>query len=408
MNAVILSISEFDPVLSKIVLLAIGIIVAGIILKSLGQPYIVAYIIAGVALGPNGMELVTEEYIIKGLGSFGLILLLFFIGMEISLPQLIANWKVSIFGTLVQVVMSVFLTYIIGLYFNWELKRIVILGFVISLSSTAVVIKLLQERNEIDSKVGQNVIGILLAQDVIIIPMLIILSYLGGEKPSMEMIFKQVIGGILILGSIWVVIRKKKLSLPFQALVRRDHEIQVFLAILFCFGFSLITAFFGLSSALGAFAAGIIVSALRATQWVHDSLHAFRIVFVALFFISIGMLIDLIFIKEHLGIILLFVFIVLIVNNIINAIVFKLFKQNWRDSIYAGAILSQIGEFSFILGSTGFLMGILTDYTYTLIISIISITLVVSPIWISLIRAILHPDLKGDLDKHVMKRIFKN
>lgn len=85
-----------------------------------------------------------------------------------------------------------------------------------------------------------------------------------------------------------------------------------------------------------------------------------------------------------------------------NALVFKIFNQSWRDSIYAGAILSQIGEFSFILGSTGYLMGILTNYKNTLIISIISITLVVSLIWISLIRVILQPDLKDDLDKHVI------
>ena len=408
MNTVLLNISEFDPVLYKIVLLAAGIIVAGIILKTLGQPYIIAYIIAGVALGPHGMSLITEESVITGLGSFGLILLLFFIGMEISLPQLIANWKVSIIGTLAQVTISVILSYVVGSYLDWPINRIIMLGFVISLSSTAVVIKLLQERSEINSSVGQNVIGILLAQDVIVIPMLIVLNYLGGENPSMGMIWKQVLGGILIIGSIWVVIKKKKISLPFQAFIRRDHEIQVFMAILFCFGFSLISAFFGLSSALGAFAAGIIVSALRATQWVHDSLHAFRVVFVAVFFISIGMLIDLNFIKDHLSIIMPFVFIVLIANNIINALVFKLFKQTWRDSIYAGAILSQIGEFSFILGSTGFLMGIITANTYALIISIISITLVVSPIWISLIRAFLHPDLRDDIDKNVIKRIFKN
>ncbi len=392
---ILLGLNTADPVLLKIVLLTGGILLAGFILKALNQPYIIAYIVAGILLGPHGMNLIPEEQVISGLGSFGLILLLFFIGMEISLPSLIANWKISVLGTLVQVLISILVTYIIGYYFEWSLKRVIILGFVISLSSTAVVIKLLQDRNEINSQVGQNVVGILLAQDVIIVPMIIVLNYLGGEKTPPELLLRQIVGAILIIGIIYLVLKKGKLSLPFQGMIRRDHEIQVFLAIVICFGISLATAWLGLSSALGAFVAGILVSSFRATQWVHDSLHAFRIVFVALFFSSIGMLIDLDFLQEHFVLILIFVLSVLVINNLINASIFMLFKQNWKDSFYAGAVLSQIGEFSFILGSIGFTYGIVTDFTYSLIISIISVTLFVSPLWISLIRALMHPDIKS-------------
>tara|TARA_R110001592_G_scaffold17138_1_gene72664 strand:+ start:2812 stop:4011 length:1200 start_codon:yes stop_codon:yes gene_type:complete len=385
----ILLTAYVDPVLSKLVLLSIGIIIIGFILKILKQPYIIAYIFAGIFLGPQGIGVITDEVLISNMGSFGLVLLLFFIGMEISLPQLIGNWKISVFGTLIQVVFSVIAVWIIGYTLNWSINRIIMLGFVISISSTAVVIKLLQERKETNTKIGQNVIGILLAQDVIIVPMLIILSYLSGDKPDTIEGIKQIVGGIIIVGIIIWVLKKKNISLPFDHLIKDDHEIQVFISFAFCFGFAILTAFFGLSSALGAFVAGILVSSFKATEWVHESLHAFRVVFVALFFVSIGMLIDLNFLKENIGVVMLFVFFVFFANNLINAITMRILGVSWRESIYTGAILAQIGEFSFILGSTGFAIGMISDYGYQLTISIISITLIISPIWIALVRKIV-------------------
>lgn len=388
-------LSGADPILLKVVLLCGGILIFAFLLKALSQPYIIAYMLAGVVLGQYGMELISETKMISAMGSFGLILLLFFIGMEISITDLIANWKMSVIGTLTQVLLSILIAYLVGSIFAWPLKRVITIGFVISLSSTAVIIKLLQERNELNSEVGQNVVGILLTQDIIIVPMIILLNYIGGEVPSFAVVGKQLLAGIIIVGIIWYVMRKGKLSLPFQGFIRKDHEIQVFLAIAICFGLSFLTATLGLSSALGAFVAGILVSSFRATHWVHESLHAFRVVFVALFFVSMGMLLDLRFMQANLELILIFVFMVLVVNNLINATVFRIFKQNWRESIYAGAILAQIGEFSFLIGSTAYMSGIVTNYTYNLTISIISVSLLVSPLWISLIRSLLHPDIKS-------------
>lgn len=174
--------------------------------------------------------------------------------------------------------------------------------------------------------------------------------------------------------------------MPFGSLIRKDHEIQVFIAFAFCFGFSLFTAFFGLSSALGAFLAGMIVSKAEETTWVHRSLHAFRIVFVALFFVSVGMLIDLDFLVSNLGIVSLMVLLTFITNNFINAIIVRFLGESWQDSLYTGAILAQIGEFSFILGATAFFVELISEYTYQLVISTISVTLLISPFWIYLMR----------------------
>lgn len=385
----ILAAINIDPLLSNFVVLSTIIIVVGFVLRLLKQPSIVAYILVGVLVGPYGLEFIADEVIISSLGSLGLVLLLFFIGMEIHLPDLIGNWRVSVFGTLTQVVISIFVVFLLGEYFDWSIKQVILLGFVISISSTAVIIKLLQEKDELHSKGGQYVLGILLAQDVLIVPMLILLGYLGGDKPDKIELIKQIIGSILIGLAVFYLFKKKEIRLPFRRIIRKDHEMQVFIAFSMCFGFSLVTAFLGLSAALGAFVAGIFLSASRETKWVHDSLMAFKVMFVALFFVSIGMLINLNFLKENIVTIGILVLLIFIINNTINVIVMRLFCKDWKISIYAGALLSQIGEFSFILGSTGYYSGIMSEYTYQITISTIALTLFLSPLWISLARRIL-------------------
>lgn len=361
----------------------------GFLLRLFKQPSIVTYIIVGVLVGPFGFGLVTDESLITNLGSLGLILLLFFIGMEIHLPDLITNWKLSVIGTLIQIVVSVLIVWILGQYINWKINQVVMLGFVISLSSTAVIVKLLKERNELNTKAGKNVLGVLIVQDLLIVPMLIIMGYLGGGKPDFTLLVKQIIGGILIVGVIVYVFKKKEIKLPFMKYLSKDHEMQVFVAFTLCFGFSILTVLFGLSSALGAFIAGIVLSSTKSTKWIHNSLNAFKIVFIALFFVSVGMLIDLQFLKNNLVVIGMLVLVVFLINNTINVLMMHIFCKDWRISLYAGALLSQIGEFSFILGSTGFYSGIIGNHDYQLIINTIALTLLLSPLWISLTRKII-------------------
>ena len=384
-----IAIITIDPVLSKFVILSMIIIVVGFVLQVFKQPSIVTYLIVGVLVGPLGFKFITDEILITNLGSLGLVLLLFFVGMEIHLPSLITNWKVSLIGTSIQIIVSIIIVWLLSKFFNWKINQVVMLGFIISLSSTAVIVKLLQERNELFTKVGQNVLGVLIAQDILIVPMLIIMGYLGGSKPEITEIIKQIIGGLLIIGIIVYILIKKQVKLPFMKYISKDHEVQVFVAFTLCFGFSILTALFGLSSALGAFIAGIILSSTKSTKWVHNSLHAFKIMFVALFFVSVGMLIDLQFLKENALIVGLLVLIVLIVNNIINVLTKRIFCKDWKISLYAGALLSQIGEFSFILGSTGYYSGIIKIYDYQLIINTIALTLFISPMWINLSRKII-------------------
>ncbi len=379
---------HIDPLFSKFVILSCIVIVIGFLLRLLKQPYMIAYIIVGIIVGPYGVGFVTNEELISNLGSLGLVLLLFFIGMEIRLPQLLNNWRVSIIGTLMQVFASLLIIWLLSFYFNWSHSQVVMFAFVISLSSTAVIVKILQERDEINSKAGQYALGILIAQDILIVPMLILLGYLGGHRPDKSELIKQIIGGILIIGMIIFLVKKKEINLPFQKYIQNDHEMQVFIAFSLCFGFSTLSAFFQLSAALGAFIAGILISATRSTEWVHNSLSAFKILFVALFFISIGMIIDLNFLKDNLYTIITLLVVVFLLNSIINISMIRFFCKDWKITLYVSALLSQIGEFSFILAATGYQSGIIKEYAYQITISTIALTLLFSPLWINLTKKV--------------------
>jgi monovalent cation:H+ antiporter-2, CPA2 family len=238
----ILGIVEVDPLLNKFVLLAAIIILTGITLKRLKQPYVVAYIITGIILGPHGFGAVTDEEMISYLGSLGLILLMFFIGMEISLPKLLSFWRIIVIGTLVQIFLSLLVVGIFGHWLGWPINRILMLAFVVCLSSTAVVIKLLQDKGETNSMVGRLVIGILLAQDISIVPMLIILSYVAGHEGGAGSLVLQLIGGVLFMALVFWLLKKKTIKFPFDQRIRSDHEIHVFLAFATCFGLATVSS----------------------------------------------------------------------------------------------------------------------------------------------------------------------
>jgi len=382
-------LAAFDPNLLIFVLIALIIIGLATLLRYFKQPFVIAYILAGVLLGKYGFEIIVDETLIKGIGEFGLILLLFFIGMEIDLKDFLKNWKIATFGTLSQIFGSVFLVSLIGYAFGWQLNRIIILGFIISLSSSAVIIKLLQDNQESQSEVGKNIISILLMQDILIVPMLIATNYLGGNVPSTIDIIMQIVGGILLIGSMVWIFNKKEFRLPFSKTIEKDHELQVFFAFIVCFGFAVLTALFGLSAALGAFVGGMVVHAAKSTDWFHDSLNSFRVIFVALFFVSIGMLIDIRFVTAHWQTIGLLLIAVYLSNHLINALVLQFFGRNWTNSLYGGALLAQIGELAFILVSSAYYTAIISDFEYQLTIVTIALTLLISPFWISLTKRLV-------------------
>lgn len=377
---------HMDPGIPLLIGAAFVIVLIALVLQKFKQPFVVAYMIAGIILGPQIMSLIPDTDLLHRLGAFGVLFLLFFVGMEVSLPHLVQNWKIVVIGTFLQVLISVLCIWGLGFWLSWPFPRVLLLGFVISLSSTAVIIKMLNDWGEQDSFVGQNVIGILLVQDIIIVPMMISINLLSGQQLNMTEITLQAIGALLIFGVISWIFIKKEFSLPFAKLIKKDHELQIFSALLICLACSFITGFLGLSAALGAFVGGIIVAAAKETDWIQKNLEPFKGIFVALFFVSIGMSVDLSFIRVEWPIIALLVLTAFLTNTLINVGILILLKVKRKEALYAGALLSQIGEFSFVLAAVGFQAGIINQYGYQATITTIFLSLLLSPLWISLVK----------------------
>lgn len=386
---------HIDPLLPTLVGIVLSVLLLGFLSKGLRQPEIIGYLVAGILIGPQGLALVTDPTIVTHLGGLGVTLLLFFIGMEVSPRKLVRGWRLAVFGTLLQIVASIGTVWTIGWLYDWSLARILLLGFVISLSSTAVVLTLLKERNELDTPIGNDVLLILLAQDLAVVPMLITLGLLGGTRPSTETLILQVIGAVLIIGLGGWLATRERIRLPFAEHLRDNPEAQVFAALLACFGLAFVTGLLQLSTALGAFVGGMLVATARDTDWVRHSLEPFRAVFVAVFFVSIGLMIDPPFIVDHWLQIGLLVLAVLITNTFVNALVLRTLGLGWQRGLLAGAMLAQIGEFSFILAAAGLQSAIITHYAYQLTIAVISISLILSSGWIALVRRLVRVHRTG-------------
>ncbi len=379
---------HLDPMMLPLVAATLVILVVGLLLRLLHQPHVVGYLAAGIVLGPFGLRLVTDEATASRLGAVGVVLLLFFIGMEVSPRKLVSKWKIAVLGTLTQIAASVAVIAMIGTWLDWPLARIVLLGFAISLSSTAVVLSYLRERGLLESPIGEGVLVVILAQDVALVPMLIVVGILGGGGVQGHTLLLQTIGSVLILALVVWLTLADRVRLPLGKQLRKDHELQIFAAFALCFGFALVTGLFELSTALGAFVAGMVVGAARETEWIHHRLESFRVVFVAIFFVSIGLLVDVEFVFEHFGKIVLLVGAVLVTNTLINGGIFRALGDSWGDSLYAGALLAQIGEFSFLLAAVGQQTRLITEFAYQMTVAAIALSLLLSPAWIAASRSL--------------------
>lgn len=380
---------HYDPFLLKIVGASLGILTIAFVSRLLRQPHVVGYLAAGVILGPHGLAVLTERNTIATLGELGVLLLLFFIGMETSPRALVARWRVTILGTAIQIALSVAAMAGVGWWLSWDWSRIVLVGFVISLSSTALVLNFLRATGQMDSKLGRDALGILLVQDLAVIPMLIVIDVfadggIGGEDLALQGTGAAIATALLV----WLF-RAKSVRLPLIGRLRDDTELQLFLAFALCLGFAFIAEAFELSAALGAFLAGMLLGAARETEWVADRLEPFRVMFVAIFFVSVGLLVRLDFVVDHLALVLALTSAVLVGNTIISTAIFRALGEPWRYAVYAGAYLAQIGEFSFVLAASGQKSKLITLFEYRLTIAVITASLILSPAWIALIRRLV-------------------
>ena len=384
-----------EHLLKGIVGMLLTILLLSWVLKRFRQPYFSAYIIAGILLGPHGLQLFTDVTTIAQIGSLGLIMQMFFIGAEIEFPSLVKNIRTSAAGTFVQLLLSLIFIALIGNPLDWPTGRIVLFGFIISLSSSAIILEYLHKNNQINSRLGNLTTGILILQDFLIVPMIMVLNFLANGDSNTGQL---VLGGavmLLFLLLLRLLVLKKKVLIPWISDFKPDHELQVFIGLLLCFGFAWITSLLNLSAALGAMFAGVLIAQNKSMKWLDHTLVPFRIFFLSLFFMSIGLQLDWIFVKDHAILIGKLVMLIFCINSFINACVFRFLKETWKNSVYAGALLSQIGEFSLVLCTVAKGLKLVDDFSFQLTLAVISVTMLLSSAWISIIRNLLFSKQDG-------------
>lgn len=385
-----LSIINFDALLKSIVLMLLTILLVAIVLKKLHQPYFVAYIIAGILLGPFGIKVFTDADTIAAIGELGLLIQMFFIGTKMEVRSLVQNIKKPLTGVIAQLALSFVFLLMLGRHQQWNWKEILLFTFIISLSSSAVILEYLEKNNEIRTRLGTLTSGILVLQDFLLVPMLLTINFIGQKKLTVNQIIPLIISTIAITLLLRILLINKSIDFDLSDKLKGDHDAQVFVGLLLCFGFGWLTQMLHLSAAIGALMGGLFISKSNSMQWLEMSLAPFRVFFLSLFFLSIGLQINVDFLTQHLLLIFSIVAIILLVNSTINAFVFRLLKESWQNSIYAGALLSQIGEFSLVLCMVANTQNLVNDFWYQLTLTVIAITMLMTAIWINIIRTFIY------------------
>jgi CPA2 family monovalent cation:H+ antiporter-2 len=367
------------PVLSDIVvLLALASIVL-IVSHRLRIPTIIGYLITGILIGPHGLELVSATESVEIMAEIGVVLLLFTIGLEISFEALWQMRRTALGGGFLQVTTTTACGILLFSAFGAEAKTALFAGFFVALSSTAMVLKLLQERGESYSPQGRASISILLFQDLAVVPMMLIIPALAGALEGFSAsIGVQLLKGagvlVLLAGARWVVPRLLHLVVR-----TRSREAFAFTVIVICLAIAWLTEAAHLSLALGAFLAGVIISE---SEYSHDALATvlpFRHIFATIFFVSMGMLINVGFVIESWPLVLSLFLGVVIVKAALVMLALVVLKYPPRIAILAGLGLAQVGEFSFVLLQSASSYGVVTEEVYQVLLAVALLTLAATP-----------------------------
>src|SRR4028118_2196851 len=374
----------------------------GLIAALLRQPILLGDLVGGVMVGPAGLGLIKELVQIETLAQFGAAFLLFALGVEFSFAELKKVQAISLGGGGLQIVLTILGTTLVSLAMGWVTSPAqgVFLGAILSLSSTAVVLKCLMERNETATPHGQGMLGILVVQDLALGLMLAVLPALDQPPEAIGMAISQALLRIglfaagAVAAGIWVIP-------PLLRLLARTESRELFLLgiVTLCLLIALLTDELGLSIEMGAFVAGLMISEVEYADQTLAYVEPLRDVFAALFFAAIGMLIDPIFLWNNLELILGLVLLVFVGKFLIVTPIVRAFRYPWKTALIAGLGLSQIGEFSFVLASSGQALGLVSHRVYLLILGTTAVTLVLTPFVLRLVPHVLElPWLKPFLD----------
>lgn len=368
------------PLLTDIaIVLGISIVILFLCLR-LKIPTLVGLLIVGVIAGPHGLSLVQSMHEVELLAELGIALLLFSIGIELSLRRFLRSVKQVVFGGGGQCLFVTLGAIGTALLLGRDFGETIFLGFLLSLSSTAIVLNLLQERKEIRTSHGQLITSILIFQDIIVVPMLLSVPFLAGKALDLNgSLLLRTLEGVSLLLAVFVAGEWLVPRILARVAQARSFKLFLFTVLFICFSVALLTAYLGLSLALGAFLSGLIISESEYHRHALGNVFPFQEVFTAFFFVATGMLLDLRFMWEQPLLILCTLFAVLCLKATAAASVSFLLGFPLRTAIIVGLGLCQVGEFSFVLVKAGIQQGIATPFHYQLFLAVALLSMALTP-----------------------------
>ncbi len=349
-------------------------------------PSIIGFLITGILIGPFGLRLIDDTAGIHLLAEIGVAFLLFTIGIEIQLSRFLKHLSEILMTGGLQIFCTFIVGVLIGLTMQLSAGQSVFIGFILAHSSSALVLKILKDRQEEASPQGRISIGVILFQDVMVVPMMLLIPFLAyGNGPNALVIIWKLVKSILIIVMILVAARYVVPKVLERLVTMNMRDVLVIASVVITMGIAGITESLGLSLAIGAFLAGLALSDTDFTHQIISDISPFRDVFLSVFFVSFGMILNLDFLRANAGYILLTsLAIILIKAAIVFALVMAM-KYSLRVALLSGVMLSQIGEFSFVLASQGYKNNIISDYIYQTFIGASVLTFIVTPLLVALV-----------------------
>lgn len=371
------------PLLQDLLVLLLASVPIAFIFHRLRLPTIVGFMITGVLIGPHGLGLIADVQAIEVLAEIGVALLLFTIGLEFSLRHMLEMRRLVLLGGSLQVVLTTLLVSGVAYLLDRPINEAIFFGFLFALSSTAIVLKSYIDRAEIDAPHGRAGVGILLFQDLSIVPMMLMLPILSGHQGTSAAKITLTLG--VAVAAIAIIIFTARTVVPYLLyhIVRlRSPEVFIISVVLLSLGTSWVTSQVGLSLALGAFIAGIVLSESEYSHQIVADILPFRDVFNSVFFISIGMLLSVSALVGDISTVLAWVGALILGKALIVLAVVRLLGYSLRVSTMTALGLAQVGEFSFILAKAGLPEGLLSESDYQRFLAASILSMIATPLLI--------------------------
>lgn len=376
----------WTALLDVLILLGVAMLLGGLC-ELLKQSAIIGYLLAGILLGPNALDWMPNHKAVATIAELGVALLLFTIGLEFSWRRLRALGPTALVGGTLQILLTGLLTVGCCLPLGLGVRTSVVLGAIVALSSTACVLRLLVDRTEIDSVYGRNALGILLLQDIAVVPLVLMVTILAGESSAEKLTWEiaRSIGlAALLVGLFYVVFNYVVPRLLSVRQVVRNRDLPILMAMVTAIGAAWLAHEMGLSPVLGAFVAGILLAESPFATQIRADVSSLRALFVTLFFSSVGMLADPAWAFSHVGTLLAVVAAIVVGKALVTAAVMRWLSRSTPHAFATGICLAQVGEFSIVLALAAHGGKIIDDNLSNLIVSATIATLFLTPYLVSL------------------------